>query len=213
MIVDIVDLGVCRKCGEFEGMCKCGKGEVLIKADDRIKVSKFLSGLLRHFGRDFSIHIDREGWAELNEVLKVLKERYGVGRRQVELIVKFDAKGRFEVRNGKIRARYGHSIDVNTKWSEKGEIPEKLYHATSPDNLSGILRDGLLPMKRREVHLSASPKEAIEVGRRHSSNPVLLEIHAKAALNTGIEIRKKGRVYTADRIPPQFLRVVERCGS
>lgn len=208
MIVDIVDLGVCRSCGEFEGMCKCGRGEVLIRVDERMRVSKFLSGLLRHFGREFGLQIDRDGWIELRDVVKVLKERYGVGKRQVELIVKFDAKRRFELKNGKIRARYGHSIDINTRWSERGGIPEKLYHATSPENLNSILRVGLLPMKRKEVHLSASPEEALEVGLRHSKNPVLLEVDVKKLLESGIEIRKKGRVYTADCIPPSFLKVI-----
>ncbi|MBO8180152.1 MAG: RNA 2'-phosphotransferase [Archaeoglobus sp.] len=205
-----MDLGICKRCGEFEGKCECGKGEVLIKSEDRKKVSKFLSGLLRHFARDFGITLNEEGWAELNDVLKVLKERYGVGRKQIELIVKFDPKKRFEIKNGRIRARYGHSIEVKTDWSEEGEIPKKLYHATSHKNLSSILKLGLLPMKRLEVHMCSSPREAIEVGKRHSSNPVLLEIDAEGLMKRGIKVRKKGKVYTADFVPPEFLRVVEK---
>ncbi len=112
------------------------------------------------------------------------------------------------MRNGRIRARYGHSVEVRTNWSEGGEIPEKLYHATSPENLNSILKTGLLPMKRREVHMCSSPLEAIEVGRRHSPNPVLLEIDAKGLMKEGIEVRKKGRVYTADFVPPKFVKVL-----
>lgn len=97
-------------------------------------MSKFLSGILRHFGEEFGIEVDEEGWARVEDVLRVLKERYGIGRKHLELIVKFDKKERFEIRNGKIRAKYGHSIAVNTAWSEGGDIPAKLYHATSPEN-------------------------------------------------------------------------------
>ncbi|WP_290596629.1 MULTISPECIES: hypothetical protein [unclassified Archaeoglobus] len=62
-------------------------------------------------------------------------------------------------------------------------------------------------MKRREVHMCATPEEAIEVGKRYAKNPLLIEIDAELALKAGIEIRKKGRVYTADHIPPNFLCV------
>lgn len=203
-----MDLGICKRCGEFEGSCECSKGEVLSKSEDRKKVSKFLSGLLRHFGRDFGVRLDEDGWAELRDVLKILSERYGVGRKHVELIVKFDPKGRFELKNGRIRAKYGHSVEVRTDWSEGGEIPEKLYHATSPENLNSILKTGLLPMRRREVHMCSSPQEAIEVGKRHSSNPVLLEIDAKGLMQDGIEVRRKGKVYTVDFVPPKFIRVL-----
>ncbi len=87
-----MELGICKRCGEFEGRCECGRGEILLKSEDRRRISKFLSGLLRHFGNDFGVRLDEEGWADLKDVLRVLKERYGVGRRHVELIVKFDPK-------------------------------------------------------------------------------------------------------------------------
>ncbi len=45
-----MELGICKRCGEFEGRCECGRGEILLKSEDRRRISKFLSGLLRHFG-------------------------------------------------------------------------------------------------------------------------------------------------------------------
>jgi putative RNA 2'-phosphotransferase len=204
-----VDLGICKKCGYFEGRCKCGKGEVLLKENERLKVSKFLSGLLRHFGRRFGLMIDEDGWVRIDDVLRVLKSRYDIGRKHLELIVAFDKKGRFEIRGNRIRARYGHSINVKSDWSESDEIPSKLYHATHPKNLESIFRSGLLPMRRREVHMCATPEEAIEVGKRYSPEPILLEVDAKRVLSSGIKIRKKGKVYTADWIPPEFLRLAD----
>nr|WP_230972461.1 RNA 2'-phosphotransferase [Archaeoglobus neptunius] len=200
-------MGVCRNCGEFEGKCGCGRGKVILSAKDRIRVSKFLSGILRHFGRDFGISIDEEGWATVDNVLEVLKERFNIGRKQLELIVKFDRKSRFEIKNGKIRARYGHSIPIKTDWSESDEIPDLLYHATSPANIDSIMAKGLLPLKRREVHMCATPEEAFEVGRRHSKNPVLIEINAGEMRKAGIKVRKKGKIYTADFVPPEFLKI------
>ncbi len=198
-------LGVCKRCGEFEGSCKCGKGKIIIDGKKREIVSKFLSGLLRHFPHSFGLKLDKDGWADLKDVAKIVNERYNVGKKVIELIVKFDPKGRFEIKNGKIRAKYGHSVDVNVDWSESCEIPDRLYHGTSPLNLKSIFEKGILPMKRKEVHLSATPEDAIEVGKRHHPNPVVLVIDAKALQNAGFKIRKKGKVYTTDYVPPDFI--------
>ncbi len=208
-LTDSVDLVICSTCGMSEGRCGCGKGEVILSGAERKRISKFLSGMLRHFPEKYGIEIDRNGFASLESVIAILKERYGVGESHLRAIVQFDRKRRFEIVNGKIRARYGHSTDVDVRWSESGRIPERLYHATSPENLKSILSVGLIPVRRREVHMTEKPDEAMEVGFRHSRNPVLLEIDAERVMGSGIEIRKKGRVFTADRIPPEFIRVVE----
>ena len=203
-------LGICETCGEFEGRCGCGKGRIILDGAKREKVSKFLSGLLRHFPGSFGVEVDRDGWADLREVSRILMRRYGLEPDAVSLIVKFDPKGRFELKDGKIRARYGHTIEVRTEWGEVSadEVPPKLYHGTAPENLNSILEKGLLPMRRKEVHLSESVKDALEVGKRRSRTPVILEIDAEKLVKSGIRIRRKGRVYTVSRVPPEFIRVL-----
>ncbi|WP_456368882.1 RNA 2'-phosphotransferase [Geoglobus sp.] len=203
-----MDAGYCESCGFFEDRCGCGRGRVLIKGRDRVRISRFLSGLLRHYPDRFGIELDRRGYARLEDVLGILKERYGIGEVELRAIVELDRKRRFEISDGKIRARYGHSVDVDVGWTEDKSIPEKLYHATSPENLASILKSGLLPMRRREVHMTATPEEAIEVGMRHSNTPVLMEIDTRRMAERGIDVRKKGRVFTADHVPPDCLRVV-----
>ncbi len=199
-------LGFCEKCGEFEGNCKCGRGRIVIDGRKRELVSKFLSGLLRHFPHSFGLSVDEEGWAKLEDVERVVKERHGVGRREIELIVRFDPKGRFEIKNGRIRARYGHSIKVRVDWSEGSDIPDVLYHGTHPKNVESILKEGLKPMRRREVHLSETVEDAIEVGRRHHPIPAVLAIDAKRMIEEGFRIRKKGKVYTTDYVPPEYIK-------
>jgi len=201
-------LGVCEKCGYFEGRCKCGNGKVLLNGVTRERVSKFLSGLLRHFPSKFGIEVDTKGWASIEDVEEVIRKKYGIGRKEIELIVQFDPKGRFQIEGGKIRARYGHSIDVDTRWSEDGEIPERLYHGTRPEVLSSILEKGIMPMKRKEVHLASSVEEAMEVGRRYCRNPCVLEVDVRGMIENGIEVRKKGRVFTVDYVPPKFVKVL-----
>ncbi len=199
-------LGFCERCGKFEGSCKCGKGRILIDGKKRELVSKFLSGLLRHFPHSFGLKVDEEGWARLEDVERIVRERHGVGRREIELIAEFDPKGRFEIRDGRIRARYGHSIKVEVDWSEGSDIPSVLYHGTHPKNVESILKEGLRPMRRREVHLSETIGDAIEVGRRYHPNPAVLAIDAEKMLKDGLKVRKKGKVYTTDYVPPEYIK-------
>lgn len=205
--INPTDLGVCKKCGEFEGKCECGGGKIIIDGKKRERVSRFLSGLLRHFGHKFGLAIDPNGWASLDDVEKIISKKFGVGMDAIKLIAKFDRKGRFEIKDSKIRAKYGHSIDVNINWSEDYKTPEKLYHSTHPKNVYSILKEGLKPMKRKEVHLSSTIQDAIEVGKRYAKNPAILEIDVKALVDNGFEIRKKGSVYTTDFVPPRFIRL------
>jgi putative RNA 2'-phosphotransferase len=173
------------------------------------RISRFLSGLLRHFPDKFKIKTDRYGWADLLDVARVVANKYKMSESEalerIYKIVKTDPKGRFELRNGKIRARYGHSIDVEVKWSDGGSIPQVLYHGTSRKAVKSILKKGLLPMNRKEVHLSESFADAMEVGRRYDTNPVVLKINAKKMIEDGYEIRRKGKVLTTDYVPPDYI--------
>ncbi len=200
-----MDIGYCEECGYFEGECSCGKGKIILGSGKRIKASKFLSGLLRHFAPDFGLKVDSEGWADINEVARIVKEKSGAGVKEIEALAELDPKGRFQVRKGKIRARYGHSIDVKTDWTESEKVPPTLYHATDPRRLGAIFEEGLLPMSRREVHLTLDPQDAIEVGKRHSKKPVLLEIDAQRMARDGYKIKKKGDIYTTDMVPPPYI--------
>ncbi len=205
-----MEIGYCEKCGFFEGKCKCGNGRILLDGKTRIKVSKFLSGLLRHYPEKFGLNLDKSGFTDFKKVLNILRERYGIDEISLKALIHLDKKGRFEIVGDKIRAKYGHTVPVNHRWSDSGEIPPLLYHGTSPKNLESILRNGLLPMKRREVHLSETVEDAIEVGKRYSEKPVILTINAKNMINDGYEIRKKGKVYTTDFVPPKYISILKK---
>ncbi len=199
-----MDIGYCYLCGFFEKSCRCGRGKILLNGAKRVRISKFLSGLLRHYPERFGIKLDRYGFADISEILQIIN----IDRLTLEAIVALDKKNRFEIVGNKIRARYGHSIDIDYRWSESENVPAILYHGTSPKNVESILRIGLLPMRRREVHLSESIADAIEVGKRHSKNPAILIINAEKMIRDGYEIRKKGKVYTTDFVPRDYLKVI-----
>jgi len=170
-------------------------------------LSKHLSYLLRHHPEDEDLKIDKRGFADLEAVIDSLKntKHSWASREDIEELIEKSGKKRFEIVDGKIRALYGHSIDV--KVEEKAEPPVTLYHGTSPDSLDSILGEGLKPMGRQYVHLSISVEEAEEVGRRHHPKPVILEIDSLRAWEDGIDFYKRGDLYLSEHILTEYIDV------
>jgi len=174
-----------------------------------IKISKFLSFVLRHASDEFDLTLDEYGYAPVGDIVDIIRGRYhDFDREELRAIVDADAKGRYEIASDKIRACYGHSLEVSTR-AKAVEPPEILYHGTSGRSLPLILCDGLKPMTRQFVHLSVTPEEAVKVGRRHSSNVILLKISAREAHASGVEFKAEASVYLVRRLPPEFIEVIE----
>jgi putative RNA 2'-phosphotransferase len=114
-------------------------------------------------------------------------------------------KRRFQIEGNRIRARYGHSLARPIRY-EPCAPPPRLYHATSPDGLASIRREGLRPMERQYVHLSPDPETALHVGARHADRPVVLTVRAAQAHAAGVEFyQADDAVYLAKHIAVEFL--------
>ncbi len=174
-----------------------------------VKLSKFLSFVLRHHPEQYNLELDEEGFALLNDLMECLKSTRHSWAEVVDIekLVSEGEKKRFEIRGDKIRALYGHSVNVKI---EDSFCPESsLYHGTSPDLLPEILTDGLCPMGRQFVHLSRDKETADAVGRRHHPEPVILEVDAVRACENGIKFFDRGEVVLSEKIPPEFIKPLE----
>jgi len=171
------------------------------------KVSKYLSYLLRHHPEEADLHPDQKGFVSLEKVLQALAEsRYSwAEERDIKRLQEMGDRKRFEVKEGKIRALYGHSIDV--KVEGKMEPKSELYHGTSRDSVDPILEEGLKPMGRQFVHLCQNKREAVKIGKRHDPKPVILKIKASSAYEEGVEFYDRGDIILAEHIPPKFIEV------
>lgn len=175
-----------------------------------IKLSKFLSYVLRHHPEDFHLKLDDQGFIPMENLMKCL-EKTGHSWANVEDIKKLISEGqkrRFEIKGDKIRALYGHSVSINIKNSFSPKKP--LYHGTSPKSLREILTEGLKPMKRQYVHLSRNPEEAYRVGERHHPQPFILKIDAEKANRKGVSFFDRGEVILSEEIPPEFIELLEK---
>ena len=176
------------------------------KTSFEVRVSKTMSYFLRH--NPENLKISNEGFVEINELLKLLRKKFPkLTHGDLIRIIEKDEKGRFEIKNNMVRARYGHSIDLKLNYEEASE--ETLYHGTSRKAAKEILKEGLKPMGRRYVHLSKTIEDALEVGIRRDFKPAILEIDAKEAKKHGIKIYKATeRIFLSDYIPPDFIKIV-----
>ncbi len=207
----------CRVCGAYtEEPVHCGRPALLLMdGSRRLKLSKLVSFLLRHGPREACLEPDEEGWVGIDELVRGIRECWRnreayqwVTREHILALAALDPKGRFEVRDGRIRARYGHSIPVVYRYEPVENPPPVLYHGTLRRNLPSIAERGLLPMKRRMVHLSSDPRDAYETGRRHGPDVVVLEVDTGCLREKGIPVYRAGKtVYMAPRVPPECIRV------
>jgi len=177
----------------------------------RIKISKFLSYILRHNPYQFGLQLDKYGFADLDQVLKVVKKKFPLNKSQLEELVYTDKQARFQIKEGRIRACYGHSINVQPL-SDTGNIPPTLYHGTSRKNLNSILKEGLKPMKRKFVHLSLTVEDAKRVGKRKDFLPVILKIDTEKAKREGIKFWREKTVVVASYIPSDCISPINSQG-
>lgn len=202
----------CRVCGRFtEENIHCGVQTVLfLESSRRLRLSKLLSGLLRHYPWEIGVKIDRSGWVNIDELVKGIRTRWRnkelyqwVTRDHIIAVAVLDPKGRFEVKNNFIRARYGHSIKVDIDYEI--HYPRILYHGTSIDRVKSILEKGLKPMKRLYVHATTSIETALETGRRHGE-PVILKIDTDCLKRQGIPVYKATRsIYLIPYVPKECI--------
>ena len=172
----------------------------------KMAVSKYMSYLLRH--NPENLGMDNEGFVRISDLLKNLRERFGVDECFIREIVEKSGKRRFQIIGDKIRAIYGHTINVEIKFPLDKRV-RFLYHGTTIQSASIILKEGLKPMKRRWVHLSATPEIAEDVGKRRTPKPIILVINASKARQEGIRFHKAtNHVYLSEEIPSKFIKIL-----
>lgn len=173
-----------------------------------VRVSKTIAHALRHKPQEYGLTPDAEGWVSVSTLLKALQKRgfqQPVSQADIETIIATSTKQRFEIRDGKIRAFYGHSLAEKIE-KEVAVPPATLYHGTSPEAVTAILHEGLRSMKRQYVHLSTDEQTARIVALRHTNRPVILRIAAQEAHKQGIAFYLGNEdIWLADTIPPTFI--------
>lgn len=177
--------------------------------ENLLRLSKTISHALRHKPEEYGLTLDAQGWVEVEALLATLRKRRSawsqVSQEDIIEIMDGSDKQRFELRDGRIRACYGHSTAGKVE-KEPSVPPTVLYHGTTAQATTAILKEGLKAMKRQYVHLSTDEQTARVVALRHTRQPVILRIDAQRAYEQGINFYVGNEdIWLADPIPPTFI--------
>lgn len=179
--------------------------------DDRstVRISKLLSLMLRHRPQEFGVEVDRFGFACLESVLEAMRSREpSIELGDIEEVVHGGQKKRFEIVEGRIRARYGHSFDVDLGLDPVAP-PEHLYKGVDARDVDLALSDGLKPLDRKYVHLSFEAEVAAKLGGRGLRGGAVIRVDALRAHESGVPFYDCGPTILSPEIPAEFLCVEE----
>ncbi|MCI4351097.1 MAG: RNA 2'-phosphotransferase [Thermoplasmata archaeon] len=203
----------CTQHGYFraESCPVCGaQGRFLMNDRELDHLGRVMTGILRHFPEKYGLAVDERGWIELPKLVQAISGHHrGYHWLRVHHLVgiaESDAKGRYEVKEDRVRATYGHTVDVNLDLPTEN-IPESLFYPVTTEEAAIVLEVGLKPSDRKKVHLSRTAADAKAAGSVRTPNPIILAVDTRKARDRGIVIMQAGKtVFLVDAVPADLLR-------
>lgn len=182
---------------------------MMLNKETETRLSKFMTKLLRHTPGAYGLVLDpADGSCRLDKLHSVIRSQPKWSRvtvEDIEQVVKNCEKQRFEIKDGRIRARYGHSHDKVQY--EPGIPPDSLYHGTNTHAAPTIMSEGIRPMGRQYVHLSEGTHFATLAGKRRGEL-VILSVDTRKAAAAGTRFYYAGNeVWLADSVPPSCCAI------
>jgi len=172
-----------------------------------VRISKFLSLVLRHEPERIGIALDEAGWTDIDALLAAAAAHgMVITRAQLAEVVATSDKQRFALSpdGARIRANQGHSVDVDLALAPQSP-PARLYHGTVDKFVDSIRERGLVRGERHHVHLSADEATAKKVGERRGA-PVVLVVRADDMARAGhVFYCSDNGVWLVEHVPAQFI--------
>ncbi len=166
-----------------------------------------MSLLLRHHPEAAGLSMDPHGWIETDALIEAVRKKFPeFNKRSLDEIVSTNDKKRFSFNEDetKIRARQGHSVDVDVNLKETVP-PEYLWHGTADRFLDSIRKEGLRKMNRLYVHLSPDAQTAVKVGKRHGRPVILMIDAAKMHADGYVFYLSENGVWLTDHVPAAYI--------
>jgi 2'-phosphotransferase len=177
--------------------------------------SRLITKILRHQLVALNIPTDNEGYVEIFNLLGRFDILKKLTLDDIKNIVETDNKGRFGLKqvNGVwfIRANQGHSKSVGDiietdKAMKLVTVPiSGVFHGSYKHLYSSILKNGLLAMGRKHIHMAKSIDA--KSGKRKTCN-MLVYVDMESAMKDGIKFyeSENGVILSEEPIPSKFLR-------
>ncbi len=173
------------------------------------RLTRSLAYMLRHQPDEFDLEVDRYGWAELGEVVRALTERVGspVEEEDVHEALAAADRPRYEVKEGRIRALYGHSIEVDP--GDSDEPPDELFAVVRGRDVPNVERDGLKSVRRTFIHLSLTKDDARDAGRRLARRYAVVTVAAGDAWEDGIDFYDRTSIFLSEDVPTDYIEDID----
>jgi len=167
------------------------------------RAARYMSLLLRHSPEKEGLVMDKSGWVDIKQLIKVLD----ITIQDLDDIVSEDNKQRFsfDQTKSKIRASQGHTIDIDTQPKET-KPPKVLFHGTATKSLDSIYKAGINKGQRNHLHLSDNKETATSVGSRHGA-AFILEIDSEKMYEDGYKFYlSDNKVWLTESVPRIYIK-------
>jgi len=172
-------------------------------------LSRLLHYILGTRPDEFGLVPDQEGFIPIKELLKVIHEEPHmayVRESHLKEVILHDSGHVFEVAEGKIRSKKRSFIPLEGQ-DALPNPPKLLFMGVKRKTYSAVLTHGLLPGAGDHVVMTTDRDLAIRIAHRQDQRPVVFEIRAQAASDSGTAFFPFGdSLYVADRVPAQFIK-------
>ena len=168
-------------------------------AFDAIKVSKLLAFLLRHRPDTVGLTLETEGWVELAALVREINARqrlpFELAVAQVLTAVAESGNGRFELLEGKIRARSGHSVPGIRITRDPSELDDFAFAVLTPREQEAIVASGALPAGRPLT---------LEEPLFHDDHVLVVEVARANRQGIGFQAQPEGLI-PLEAVPLKYL--------
>jgi len=172
----------------------------------RVRLSKFLSLILRHRPEEVGVALDGAGRVAIAELVEALRRNgwEDITAEEIREVARQDAR-RFELAGDTIRARYGHTLTLERP-GNPARPPEWLYLAVPEEELPAARQEGLRPGSRQYVHLCLTPQEAARLLDRRQVAGQIVTVLARRAHGQGLSFfQATESLFLVERVPREFV--------
>lgn len=177
------------------------------------ELSVYLCYLLRHHPEELNLNMDKHGYVSISELISKLNDSNypSIDETVINEIVSTDNKGRYVVKDGKIKCCQGHSIPWIEPELTYKEPPTMLYHGTTEEAYQLIMQSGHIDkMCRQAVHCQSNQKAAWASALRWKANvAIVIEINASKMYEDGYKFGEaENGVWYIDEVPTKYINQI-----
>lgn len=199
---------VARSAPRFPSLSLKAYSQTMSDTSLNERITRLLAYMLRHQPDDFDVELDGSGFGDVDDVVHALTERTGdeITLEDLESAITAGGRQRYEIVKGRIRALYGHSIEIDP--GESAEPPEDLFLGLAARDRDRMERFGLRGGRRRFLHLSLTEAEAQETGARLAEEYIVVKVGATDAWEQGVDFYDRKSMWLAAELPSYSLEVI-----